>query len=384
MGAAAAFVGLPLWQTPTMDNAVGFFADLAEAVPDLPGDGLRQPVLLQVRLPASSSGRGSSAKAPTVIATKVGFPLTQEHLDAARHQVNFMTGEGTLGMHYRMAPESVTAAWATSAAMGPEPWVAFLDAHAKGDTAAAEAALADIEGVPLPIPDFADFDKYNIQLEKARIEAAGYTRCGPPRAPYRDLPADWAEAAETTARRGPRCAPSTSTQADARPPDQALSRRHRRCEMPEEAHEKIVAEMAKDIDREKLVDARVRPGRSTRCTPTTWRPWRSPTSAASSGIVFWNLEPGQENDYHMHPTTEHLHVVVAGEVEYTLGDLDPITVKAGQAVMVPEHVPHGIRNKGTGAGVVLRGHEPRRLREGARRPAGVMAADRHARPRRDP
>ncbi len=102
-----------------------------------------------------------------------------------------MTGEGTIGMQYRMAPESVTSAWATSAAMGPEPWVAFLDAHAKGDTAAAEAALADIEGVPLPIPDFADFDKYNIQLEKARIEAAGYTRCGPPRAPYRDLPADW-------------------------------------------------------------------------------------------------------------------------------------------------------------------------------------------------
>ena len=36
LGAAAAFVGLPLWQTPTMENAVGFFADLSEAVPDLP------------------------------------------------------------------------------------------------------------------------------------------------------------------------------------------------------------------------------------------------------------------------------------------------------------------------------------------------------------
>ena len=59
-----------------------------------------------------------------------------------------------------------------------------------------EAALADIEGVPLPIPDFGDFDKYNIQLEKARIEAAGYTLLRPaPRAPYRDLPADWAEVA---------------------------------------------------------------------------------------------------------------------------------------------------------------------------------------------
>ena len=74
--------------------------------------------------------------------------------------------------------------------------------------------------------------------------------------------------------------------------------------------------------------------------------------------MFWNLEPGQENDYHMHPTTEHLHVVVAGEVEYTLGDLAPVMVKAGQAVMVPEQVPHGIRNVGTVQRVVLRGHQP--------------------------
>ena len=195
LGAAAAFVGLPLWQTPTMANAVGFYADLAEAVPDMPVRVYASRFFFKFDF-SVEFWAGIAAQAPTVIATKVGFPLTQEHLDVAGHQVNFMTGEGTIGLQYRMAPESVTAAWATSAAMGPEPWVAFLDAHAKGDTAAAEAALADIEGVPLPIPDFADFDKYNIQLEKARINAAGYTKCGPPRAPYRDLPPDWAAAAE--------------------------------------------------------------------------------------------------------------------------------------------------------------------------------------------
>jgi hypothetical protein len=81
--------------------------------------------------------------------------------------------------------------------MGPEPWVALLDAIEKQDTAETERVLADIEGVPLPIPDFADFDKYNLQLEKARINAAGYTKCGPPRPPYSDLPDDWRAAAET-------------------------------------------------------------------------------------------------------------------------------------------------------------------------------------------
>jgi len=63
------------------------------------------------------------------------------------------------------------------------------------------------------------------------------------------------------------------------------------------------------------------------------------------GIVLWNLEPGQENDYHQHPTTEHLHVMIEGTAEYTLDGGAPITVTTGQAVMVPAGVPHGIRNR---------------------------------------
>jgi quercetin dioxygenase-like cupin family protein len=73
------------------------------------------------------------------------------------------------------------------------------------------------------------------------------------------------------------------------------------------------------------------------------------TNIASSGlgIVVWNLEPGQENDFHRHPDTEHLHVMLAGEAEYTLADRPPVTVRVGQAVMVPANIPHGIRNTGT-------------------------------------
>src|SRR6266498_79157 len=36
VGADGAFVGLPLWQTPTIENAVQFYADLGEAAPDMP------------------------------------------------------------------------------------------------------------------------------------------------------------------------------------------------------------------------------------------------------------------------------------------------------------------------------------------------------------
>ena len=60
--------------------------------------------------------------------------------------------------------------------------------------------------------------------------------------------------------------------------------------------------------------------------------------------VVWNLEPGQENDYHRHPSTEHLQFVIEGECEYSLGDGDPVRVRPGQVVVIPAGVPHGIRN----------------------------------------
>ena len=64
-----------------------------------------------------------------------------------------------------------------------------------------------------------------------------------------------------------------------------------------------------------------------------------------NSMVVWNLLPGQENDYHMHPETEHLQFVIEGELEWTLGGAAPVTVRPGQVVVIPAGVPHGIQNR---------------------------------------
>ena len=116
--------------------------------------------------------------------------------------------------------------------------------------------------------------------------------------------------------------------------------------MAEEGHERIVAGLASDVKRDDLdtlvFDVAKYQQYSEDAATVVFA-----YIAGQLGVVLWNLEPGQENDYHLHPTTEHLHVVVAGECEYTLGDRAPVVVRAGQAVMVPEMVAHGIRNVGT-------------------------------------
>lgn len=200
IGVDGAFVGLPLWQTPTVEGAVRFFADLADAVPDLPVLVYANSFFFKFDFPLEF-WEGIAERAPSVIACKVGFGFDQATFDAAGKQVNFMHGEGgTLRRAYETVPDSVTAAWATSCAMGPEPWVAVMRAIQAGDREGALAVFADIDSVPLPLPDFADFAKYNLQLEKARIDAAGYMRCGPPRPPYTDFPDDWRAAAEENGR----------------------------------------------------------------------------------------------------------------------------------------------------------------------------------------
>lgn len=112
---------------------------------------------------------------------------------------------------------------------------------------------------------------------------------------------------------------------------------------PEPGHERFVAELASAMDPANLPSLVF--SMSTYQIFDSEAPTAVLASAASDlGLIMWNLQPGQENDYHVHPTTEHLHIVVQGEVEYTLGDGPPRTLKVGEAVLVPAGIPHGIRN----------------------------------------
>lgn len=199
LGLDGAFVGLPLWQTPTLDNAIGFHADLSEAVPDLPVLVYANRFFFKFEYPLEF-WQAVARRCPTVVACKTSFPLTDELLAAAGEQVAFLNGEGgLLTAAYRSFPDYPHGCWATSAAMGPRPWVAAMTAMAAGDRSRALELLDAIDGVPLSVPDWAMFPQYNLQFEKVRIDAAGYLRCGRPRPPYTDLPSAWRDAALSNA-----------------------------------------------------------------------------------------------------------------------------------------------------------------------------------------
>jgi trans-o-hydroxybenzylidenepyruvate hydratase-aldolase len=207
LGADGAFVGLPLWQTPTIENSVQFFADLSEAVLDMPIMIYANARFFKSLFP-TSFWSGVAKKAPTVIVTKMSYSHANllDDLRVAGHRINFMPGEGSIYAAYKMARPRIRAIWSSGlACMGPEPVVALADAILKDDDKRVDEIWADIRSLPPVAPPdeyFSSFAYYNAQINKYLTNAAGYVKGGPCRAPYRisDLPESWKKGADLRAK----------------------------------------------------------------------------------------------------------------------------------------------------------------------------------------
>ncbi len=199
IGADGAFVGLPLWQTPTMTNAVRFLADLSEAVPDMPVMLYANSRVFKWDFP-TEFWEAVAREAPTVIACKIAYGTEHlvEDVQAAGHRIRFLPNDRAAVEAYRKVGGHIAAFWATSVCMGPEPVLALMDAIAAGDEARIDAVDGVLKRLPPPIPPgkTAEFASYNAQAVKVSAQAAGYVDAGPLRPPYTDLPDDWREGAE--------------------------------------------------------------------------------------------------------------------------------------------------------------------------------------------
>jgi trans-o-hydroxybenzylidenepyruvate hydratase-aldolase len=204
VGADGAFVGLALWQTPTLENSVQWFADLGEAMPDMPIMVYANSMFFKSTFP-TVFWEGVAKRAPTVVTTKISYGIEhiEDDLRVAGHRINFQPGQSAVFSAYQRVGTKVTACWSTTAAMGPEPVVALMDAILKDDDKRVEAIWEDISSLPPSVPagEFAKgFPEYNAQVNRWFTNAAGYVNAGPMRAPYRDLPEHWKTQAEAHAK----------------------------------------------------------------------------------------------------------------------------------------------------------------------------------------
>jgi dihydrodipicolinate synthase/N-acetylneuraminate lyase len=203
-GASGTLLGLPMWQPCTGEMALSFYETISEAFPDLGIMVYGNPNAFRYDFPTEFWAE-LVKRAPTAMSAKFGSPVNyRELLDATNGRINFLPMDLFAYPMACISQETVTACWATAAGMGPQPLVKLIDAIRANDMDQAKLLTEELGHACetfLSPATFAVFAHYNIQLEKIRIQAAGYCDPGPIRPPYNVIPEDMAEGARECGRR---------------------------------------------------------------------------------------------------------------------------------------------------------------------------------------
>ncbi|HLG70302.1 MAG TPA: dihydrodipicolinate synthase family protein [Chloroflexota bacterium] len=204
-GADGTLLGMPMWQPCTVDMAVEYYATVSEHFPDLALMVYANSRAFRFDYTPEFWGK-VVAKAPTVMSAKFSNTNTLlACLEASKGQVHFLPNEGAVLRFAELSPETTTGCWATAASMGPQPCVALMDAILAKDWERAKKVDADLRWASEPVEGIIRnaelFASYNIQVEKIRIDAAGYSKAGPIRPPYNVVAPDIAEASRECGRR---------------------------------------------------------------------------------------------------------------------------------------------------------------------------------------
>jgi dihydrodipicolinate synthase/N-acetylneuraminate lyase len=216
LGADGTLLGLPMWQPMTTAMVLDYYRQVSDHFGDLALMVYANARAFRYAFPLDF-WETVAKQAKTVVTAKYSRPKGLKELIAAtRGQINFMPNEMAVAEFYAASPETTTACWATAAAMGPAPAIAIMNAILRKDQAAIKAIDADVAWASEPVKPIVDdpevFASYNIQMEKIRINAAGYCNCGPTRSPYDHMPDDYATAARECGTRWSTLVPKYATQ----------------------------------------------------------------------------------------------------------------------------------------------------------------------------
>ena len=193
IGADGTMLGIPMWCAPALDVAVQFYRDVAEAVPGMNIAVYANPEAFKFDFPRSFWAQ--VAEIPQVVTAKyIGIGTLLADLAAVKDKIKLLPIDFDYYAAARMA-DDVDAFWSSGAVCHPLVTTTLRDivagARASGDWPAARALQSRLGPTAAPLfpnGSFKEFSTYNIGLEKARMDAAGWMKAGPVRPPYHLVP----------------------------------------------------------------------------------------------------------------------------------------------------------------------------------------------------
>jgi len=201
IGADGTMLGLPMWCSADVPTAVQFFRDVAEACPDGSICVYANANAFKFAFPPPFWAQVSAI--PQVIMAKYGL-LTRLLTDIAvsQQRIKFLPIDGEYYAAARMEPDFVDAFWSSGAVCGPTVATTLRDevalAKETNDWTKARQLTGGInESLRYLVPngDFELFNKYNIGMEKERMNAGGWMKAGTLRPPYHIVPQQFLESA---------------------------------------------------------------------------------------------------------------------------------------------------------------------------------------------
>lgn len=201
IGVDGTMLGLPMWCEMETAGAVQFYRDVAEACPDMVICIYSNPEAFKFDFPRPFWAQ--VAEIPQIVSSKYMSPaFLMADLRLVKGRIRFLPVDGNYYSFARIDPEQCTGFWTGGAVCGPSVAIRLRDeiARAKqsGDWTMARQvadAVAAANHTLFPKGSFAEFSKYNIGLEKARMDAAGWMKAGPCRPPYYVIPEPYLEGA---------------------------------------------------------------------------------------------------------------------------------------------------------------------------------------------
>lgn len=196
LGAEGLFLGRPMWCQMSEEMTVQYYKDVAEALPDMNILIYDNPEAFKGKI--STRAYAELAKIPQVVASKYRSVLAGISSDTLVADMRAVKGNIKLLPHdcdwYYAAkwyPEEIDACWSSGVSSGPAPVVALKKALKEGDWVKAKQITDELYWAYerfLPQGSFQIFNIYNIAIQKARFDAAGYIKAGPALPPYHVVP----------------------------------------------------------------------------------------------------------------------------------------------------------------------------------------------------
>ncbi|MGR9091531.1 MAG: dihydrodipicolinate synthase family protein [Gammaproteobacteria bacterium] len=204
LGIDGTMLGLPMWCAPSVEVAVQFYRDVTEAVPEMNICVYANPEAFKFEFPRPFWAQLGTIR-QVVTAKYIGIGALLADINLSQQNIKLLPLDFDYYAAARMEPDFVDGFWTSGAVCGPSVATHLRDliasAKQSGDWSAAKAFNGRLGPTARPLfpnGSFKDFSMYNIGLEKARMDAAGWMKAGPIRPPYHLVPEAYLEGARAS------------------------------------------------------------------------------------------------------------------------------------------------------------------------------------------